>query len=171
MKYVLSLMFLVLLVSCTDEKVTQRSCTLNDQPVDCAVLDGTATTSSTSQARTGKDLVVSVEVGYKTLIDRDGEMLLILDPTFKEVVSGDESCSIDTREGNRVNYEIIDGNTLRLKHDDGRYEDFDRVRSTTSDKIVGKWKSVTYSGSQVDMIFTLDLKDNGKAILESVCKF
>ncbi|TNE99941.1 MAG: hypothetical protein EP326_07275 [Deltaproteobacteria bacterium] len=170
MKYVLSLMFLVLLVSCTDEEVVQRSCTLNDQPVDCAVLDGTASTGSTSSSV--KELKVAVEIGYKTLIDRDGEMVLILDQTFKETVSGGSSCSIDTRENNRLNYELIDANVLRLKTEDGGYDDLDRVRSSEiSTDLFGKWKAVSYTGTQVDMIMTFHFKKNGKAELETTCKF
>lgn len=172
MKYLLSLLLLTLLVSCSEEEVAKsRTCTLNDQPVDCAVLDGTANPSGASGA---SQLVATATTEYDTMIDRDGMMILLLGEVVDEVVDGDNSCSVDTRGTGRLKYEVVGaGNTLRMHFPDGSTEDFERNRSDVSgDDIIGHWQArATSAGGELDMILTFRFQDNGEVILTNKCFF
>lgn len=169
LKVLLPLLLLGVLTSCSEEEVAKsRTCYYNDEQVDCAVLDGTGTSS----ASTGATLLVSAVDGYKTYQDVDGLQYVEFDGVQKEETDANgNKCYINTTEWSRLSYVLSeDGKVITMTAGNGDSESFNRVGSSDSDNpIIGTWKAESHSNIDLELILTLSFKGDNEVALSNKC--
>lgn len=133
MKHILFLLALTILVSCESSENKIRTCTMNDQTVDCKTMD-----NINGEASTNKILSIKTASEIR-LTDNEFEILT----NTNEVKTWQGNGEVHTCETNTVAGEIyyynVDGNTLTLVLDD--YEmTFSRQGSGLG--LAGSWTAI-----------------------------
>ncbi len=174
MKYVLSLLLLTLLVSCSDkEETVSRTCTLNDQPIDCAYFDQTSSQTGGTTEPTDLELSVSITVGYEIKKDDNGNPILVFEKDSKVESLQGNHCIVSTvgvSEFKAIFY--AGGNTLELTPEGGESEDYRRIDGPFNEyKLRGVWKGRTIFRNNAEHFLTFNLMSKDKATITNKCKF
>lgn len=171
MKSLFLLSFAFILISCDGADVSEksRSCTYNDQPVSCDLLESTSTAQTTKTHR-GARGKVALEASITADVSQDERYLTFLenkeDSQSKNSEGIEYTCEASSIAGMTLGWKVV-GKTLILESE-GEETKFQRV-SGLGRRLQGRWERVV---ADEDGQFSTTLEIDERTIsVKEVCLF